>query len=320
MLAPTIVWLASGGFTHMLCTLASAVDYAEKTNRIVLPYTDNQSSLQVPFYTFFSLIDEGKSRKDLFVSPSSYTSYSSSFVPPHESLPNTLADYQLSNEKYDTPMNVPYHIINDIESVDDNVRYLDYQFSDKLFEVTWGHFSSYADLGLSRLLQTIQLHPRIQHYLHVWLSQTRKSFNGPYIAAHFRNTDYRSDIYKIADQIRATSQRLGIKNIYWSSDDSDSYLKISNLLDDCYLFRRKPRFNVSQIKGAVCLHNDGIPEGVLRSSHCCRTMLTIDFLCDLASMASSETVVYSSGTVHLLVETIREIGFAQANFLGLSIS
>jgi hypothetical protein len=310
-----VAWLADGGTTHMFCNLGACLRYAVKSGRQILPVSVNQATLKDHFYRFFDLQKEAVLAR-YFVPPEKYCKIFCSYVPPNRNLPTNLFETRIEKERVDLHGRI-YYTLEGIESIEGNVRYLDYPIDEfSKYVLTWGGFDRYFTRQLYAVVSTIRLHSSISTDVLFRIRKTSElTRNRKYLSVHFRNTDYTSDIKILFSQIDECLIKHPDANIFWATDDKSS-LNTAMLRYGKRIVPGCVPVDVRLYPGVGSLHSLSDKEfanlqGISRAS------LFADFFHDVYMLSNSLIHFKSAGNVGFLVDTLRSLSReAREKFFG----
>ena len=302
-----VLWLPTGGFTHMMCSLRSCLEYAHHTGRKLVPLTEKHDIIGCDFYDFFKLRPGTRITRSM-ATEEEISWAKSNYRTPHPSLPVSICDIFISGHKPDS-RGIPRYIINNIESICGDEWYLDPhatgRWEENQFTLSWGHFTNYWPSMLIELLDGVLFATDIQSILLERVSLAIKEIGSQFLAVHFRNTDYKSSFDEVAEAALRFCTDHKTKSIYWASDDMKSLKQAKFFFKSASIsvFNLTLKHDVSQIEGAAALH--ALPASYLEKTGLLQRDLTIDFLCDVFILASGQDFIGSRGTVPFLVNSLR---------------
>lgn len=294
----------------MMCSLRGCLEYARQSGRILIPLTDKHDIIGSNFYNFFRLLERSEigwiSR--LIATPEEITWAMHNYRPPHKRLPADISDTFISGQPLDS-RGAPRYIINGITSLDGDEWYLHPpstgKWEENQFTLSWGHFNKYWPSMLAELLEEIVFTSEIQAVISSAVSNAIQDIREPFLAVHFRNTDYKSPFETISNSALIYCKSSNVKAIYWASDDMSTIKMAQHFFrqQSINVFNYTLEHDIATIRDAVALH--ALPTEYLQSMGISQRDLTIQFLCDVFILSCGREFLGASGTVPFLVNTLR---------------
>lgn len=151
------------------------------------------------------------------------------------------------------------------------------------------------------VLSHLRIQPAIQKLLFDRLPNWAER---PFIAAHFRNTDYRSDLETAIANVRAAAEETGISTVFWATDDTQSIQEAQEHLPELVLRHAE----VPALPGRLGLH-------VSFAGHAAKTQF-VRALEDLYLLSLADVFLASTGPTgwKTLVPILREPGMRKRFF------
>ena len=194
--------MITGGTTHAFCCLSACFQYAIRSNRIILPYSENHPYYSNTFYSFYRPNLRSPLSRYL-IKPENYEAVRDSYIAPFQGMPKTLRESLIAGPKQDSGGSQRYYI-EGITKVQNNERYLDYpsiKDERKPYITTWGRHDKYWKNQVTSVLNTLDPSPKLESSISKYLREIEGKLNHrKYIGVHFRNTDYQSDINEIIEK------------------------------------------------------------------------------------------------------------------------
>ena len=298
--------MITGGTTHALCCLSACLQYAIRSDRIILPYSENHPYYSSTFYSFYDPNLRSPLSRYL-IKPEDYETVRDSYIAPFEGMPTTLRDSLIAGPKPDSSGTHRYYL-EGITEIQNNERYLDYpsiRNEGKKYITTWGRHDKYWKNQVTSVLNTLNPSPELQRSISKYLREIEEKIgHRKYIGVHFRNTDYRSDINEVIKKTVTLASNSQITTVFWATDDASSKEKLEAKLehtginavfiDNIIDHRKMDSKNLHSISNVE-----------LKKMGSSKIDQLAIFYAEIITLGKSSVFLPSSGTVPLLVEGIR---------------
>jgi hypothetical protein len=181
-----LIFLASGGMTHMLHLLSGAIECARRNGRVIIPMTKQHRAFAVEFSTVFKVCDE-VINCDLQANAKARAAW----IPLNERFPKTLDEAKLKFAWDEQGKG--YYFLSGVDSYRQNIKYLMNPEIQGESNNIWLCCGYYINTAMLHALCAIRLNAEIVDKA----VKLRSSIPDDAIACHFRNTDYKNDIVEL---------------------------------------------------------------------------------------------------------------------------
>ena len=298
--------MITGGTTHALCCLSACLQYAVKSRRIILPYSESHVYYNTPFYSFYRPNHESPLCQYL-VEEDNYKVVRDSYIPPFTGMPAKLSESLIAGPKPDSHGNQRYYL-EGVTQVNNNERYLDYPSSQdegKPYIVTWGRHDRYWKNQIISVLNTLNPSAELKNRISKYLREIEAIINKEkYIGVHFRNTDYQSDINMAIQKTRNLVRKHRINTVFWATDDMSSK-EIAQIKLEAEGIKFASHGNIIDHKSLNTKNIHSIDIQDLNKMGSSKIDQLARFYAEVITLSKSNIFVPTSGTVPLLVEGVR---------------
>ena len=281
-----LVFIPSGGFTHMLISFGRCLIYSKMLDRKCIPVMCN-----------FNLVDH--SFENLFTLNSMHICLESEAPSLELLVENNFPIRRYSDLHFRYSKDIDSYKILGIDSLCGATDYLSLPlddsflnekvvFSTGFINKNWPLSIRNNDAPLTEALTSINLRSDIVHYV-------KDQFNklpNRYISVHFRNTDYENDLELAINKLLKIVESTGIKDVHWATDDINS-LEIARKLTGINIYSFELNINIHE-KKLRNLHQ--MSDDELNSNNISRLEVAKSFFLDLYCLAKSDYFVHSEKT------------------------
>ena len=300
------VWMITGGTTHALCCLSACIKYAIRSDRIIIPYSETHNNFGESFYSLFT-VDQKSQLARYFIKEDEYDKAIEQYTPPFTGMPSLLSDSIISGPEPDMNGDQRY-FLKGIRAIGKNERYLDYPENideNKSYILTWGKHNKYWKNQLLSVLDTLRPSQSMLKKILVHKETFYNSNQGQqYIGAHFRNTDYISNLENLLRTTLEASRKTGIKNIFWATDDQTSKAKAHHFFQEKGL-NLITIGNIPEHKNLKAINLHSISQEQLKLIGSSKLDQQSIFISEALILSNSYMFIRSKGTVPFLVESLR---------------
>ena len=207
-----LIYKGTGGLVHMLNGLQAAIELAKKENRFLIIDTKRTSSFRKKFSDYFFIFD-----KEL--------EYQTDYLNINECDELYFEDIPILEieERGTKLINGKYYLSDSIILLQ-NLNGM----KNKQVRVYAGYHQNY--------IQNLRIKTEILYEIFDNTIETINNFK-PYISVHFRNTDMKNSINNFIKQIRKTSKKYDIKNIFIATDDFFAFDRFKDFLPKLNFFK-----------------------------------------------------------------------------------